>query len=648
MRRWKKPILFAITLVIVGLLITSSATSINSQRLLDDASTVQTFERALVREITAIDHASAYKLSSSVFRLAGSLAGTDIPVVDFMDTDEKSPGIASYFADIVVVVDIMYPGEFRSIGIKHSQDAGQSWLPEDDIYFFDFGFEFENELPVIDYDGVTGVYGSCLPVFSETETLTLRIPDINDIETMTGTIWESVEENYIHSLDVAGVANEYTPNPFCPGFILENTDDGADNYTYLLLWQDSMDSMMSISFVDPLPYDLGNVTCDVDLKAGRIYEVWEYTNYDNHSDGIFMDWCTLDGTNDWYEGSWGEKMLATEGINPDIKAHNETVLLVYEIDGDIICTHSSNGITFSTHNITDTPSETEQFPEVSIDADGNGACIFTKNGNLFISVSEDKGVTWSEPEQINDENGHAVEAYGCADIDRGFTVWTDDRNGDDDIYFDPVGIVSNPPNAPEIEGQTSGKPGTSYNYTFTSTDPDGDPISYYVDWGDNTNTEWFGPFASGTPQTKSHTWSVEGTYTIEAKTRDVYGAESNWSDPLIILIEEEPPELKITKPVRGVYINNEYRFPRFIRLPLIIGTLTIEVNATDKGSGIEKVEFYAGLFGTKLLGTDTSEPYNWTWERDRFRLIHIHILKVVAYDNAGNQEVKRMLVRRFL
>jgi len=341
-------------------------------------------------------------------------------------------------------------------------------------------------------------------------------------------------------------------------------------------------------------------------------------------------------------------MLATEGINPDIKAYNETVLLVYEIDGDIICTHSSNGVSFSTNNITNTSSETEQFPEVSIDADGNGACIFTKNGNLFISVSEDKGVTWSEPEQINDENGYAVEAYGCADIDRGFTVWTDDRNGDDDIYFDPVGVLSDPPNAPEIDGQTSGKPGTSYDYTFTSMDPDGDQISYYVDWGDNTNTGWFGPFASGTPQNKSHTWSTQGTYTILAKTRDVYGAESNWSDPLIILIEEGPPELKITKPVRGVYINDKYRFPRFIRLPLIIGTLTIEANATDEGSGIEKVEFYAGLFGNKLLGTDTIEPYNWTWERDRFRLIHIHTLKVVAYDNAGNKEVKSMLVRRFL
>jgi hypothetical protein len=648
MRSRKKPILFAITIVIMGLLITSTATSINFQKVLKDASTLQTFERALTYEIAAIEHTSAYKLSSSVYRSAGSLAGTDVPVVDFMDTDEKSPGIASHFADIAVVVDIMYPEEFRSIGIKHSQDAGQSWLPEDDIYIFDFGIEFENELPVIDYDGVTGAYGSCLPVFSKTETLTLTIPDINNIETMTGTIWESAEENYIHSLDVAGVANEYTPNQFCQGFILENTDDGANNYTYLLLWQDSTNSMRGISFVEPLPYDLGNVACDVDLEAGRIYEVWEYTNYDAHSDGIFMDWCTLDGTNDWYKDNWGELILETEGINPDIKAHNETVLLVYEINGDIICTHSSNGVSFSTHNITNTPGETEQFPEVSIDAAGNGACIFTKNGNLYISVSEDKGVTWSEPEQINDENGHAVEEYACADIDRGFTVWTDDRNGDDDIYFDPVGVANNPPNAPEIEGQTSGKTGTSYVYEFTSSDPDGDQVSYYIKWGDGHTTDWTSYQSSGTSYSESHTWDAEGEYTIEAKTRDIYGSESDWGDPLIILVEDEPPEVEICTPVRGLYINNKMIRPYLIRMALIIGDITIEVNATDKGSGIDRVEFYIGLLGNEFLGNDTTAPYNFTWERDRFRFFHMHILTIKAYDNAGNQEVKRRLVRRFL
>jgi len=72
------------------------------------------------------------------------------------------------------------------------------------------------------------------------------------------------------------------------------------------------------------------------------------------------------------------------------------------------------------------------------------------------------------------------------------------------------------------------------------------------------------------------------------------------------------------------------------------------VNASDSGSDIEKVEFYIGLLGTKLLGNDTEPPYTFNWTRDRIRLIHIHLLTIKAYDKAGNVAVKRMIVRKLL
>lgn len=88
-------------------------------------------------------------------------------------------------------------------------------------------------------------------------------------------------------------------------------------------------------------------------------------------------------------------------------------------------------------------------------------------------------------------------------------------------------IAGNPPNAPSIAGPTKGKVGNSYPYTFTSTDPDGDQVSYWVDWGDGTTPTWSAFQASGPPgYTKSHTWSLSGTYSIKAKAKDIYGAES--------------------------------------------------------------------------------------------------------------------------
>jgi parallel beta-helix repeat protein len=111
--------------------------------------------------------------------------------------------------------------------------------------------------------------------------------------------------------------------------------------------------------------------------------------------------------------------------------------------------------------------------------------------------------------------------------------------------------------------------------------------------------------------------------------------------------DEEPPLVEIIKPVKGLYINNKLIRSFLIRIPLIIGDMTIEVDATDNETEIQKVEFYAGLFGTKLLGNDTTAPYNFTLKRDRLRLIHIHILKVVAYDSVGNMASAKIIVRKF-
>ena len=90
--------------------------------------------------------------------------------------------------------------------------------------------------------------------------------------------------------------------------------------------------------------------------------------------------------------------------------------------------------------------------------------------------------------------------------------------------FTTEGLPHNPPNAPTITGPANGKVGTSYEYTFTSIDPDGDDIAEYtINWGDGPDENIIGPFASGAPQTKSHTWTSQGTFIIKAKAKDVNG-----------------------------------------------------------------------------------------------------------------------------
>ena len=92
------------------------------------------------------------------------------------------------------------------------------------------------------------------------------------------------------------------------------------------------------------------------------------------------------------------------------------------------------------------------------------------------------------------------------------------------LPWDVEGIPNEPPDAPIINGQTSGKTGVEYEYTFNTTDPEGDPIMYLIDWGDN-NTEWTEYSDSGEEITLKHTWNEEGEYTIKAKAKDIHGAE---------------------------------------------------------------------------------------------------------------------------
>ena len=90
--------------------------------------------------------------------------------------------------------------------------------------------------------------------------------------------------------------------------------------------------------------------------------------------------------------------------------------------------------------------------------------------------------------------------------------------------------LNQPPVSPTITGPVNGKKGQSYPYTFVSIDPAGNNVSFYIDWDDDTNTGWIGPYASGIEIVVNHTWDEQGTYAIKAKARgDVYGDESDWS-----------------------------------------------------------------------------------------------------------------------
>ncbi|MDX1798854.1 MAG: hypothetical protein R3255_09420, partial [Candidatus Lokiarchaeia archaeon] len=112
-----------------------------------------------------------------------------------------------------------------------------------------------------------------------------------------------------------------------------------------------------------------------------------------------------------------------------------------------------------------------------------------------------------------------------------FHIWTkdtsDNTNISDDYIFEIV--LGAPPEDPQINGPLSGKVDVSLTYKFSSIDPDGDDVLYYIEWGDGDIEEWIGPYESGEVISLDHTWITKGDYTIRARAKDTKDLKSDWS-----------------------------------------------------------------------------------------------------------------------
>jgi glutaredoxin len=111
-------------------------------------------------------------------------------------------------------------------------------------------------------------------------------------------------------------------------------------------------------------------------------------------------------------------------------------------------------------------------------------------------------------------------------------AWDQDQNtAEGQIWHFATSVNPNhPPSTPTITGPAKGKPGTTYKFTISATDPDTvDTLYAFVDWGDNTTSGWVGPFDSGETFAINHAWAEKGTFNVRAKVKDDHGAESDWA-----------------------------------------------------------------------------------------------------------------------
>jgi len=111
--------------------------------------------------------------------------------------------------------------------------------------------------------------------------------------------------------------------------------------------------------------------------------------------------------------------------------------------------------------------------------------------------------------------------------------------------FTTMSDSNHPPNKPIIYYENN-------TLFVNATDIDNDDLMYFIDWGDG-NSEETGYYPPGETVEINHTYTWPGVYYILVKVIDIHYAESDWSDPYEIIIENNPPQVPdIDGPSSGV------------------------------------------------------------------------------------------------
>ena len=141
-----------------------------------------------------------------------------------------------------------------------------------------------------------------------------------------------------------------------------------------------------------------------------------------------------------------------------------------------------------------------------------------------------------------------------------FTTKSRRNNPSDDLPRDnyyPENVIvdeiveNNPPEIPEAPVLPAYpavlESGVLYTFIVSSYDVDNEKIRFMFNWGDGTNSNWSDYVLSNETVEMTHTWQKVGSYNIKVRSGDENGSNSEWSEPINIIITIRPiAEFNIT------------------------------------------------------------------------------------------------------
>ena len=422
----------------------------------------------------------------------------------------------------------------REIVIAPSFDNGLTWdLDIAGIFPNDGGY---NTLPALDFRSGLTAYGTWVMVEPNGITPIARFEDMSDPEGGEGWVYWAPDwsDNFeeigpFYSTDVAcydGPLNE-EPDVFWGVATwtgkLKNLEYDVDFDNGIFLIYFSGEYIIITWF--PAIEGVYNIVSDIDQSNGMMYWAYEVYNPQTKINDLWVMYITME---EWFDGeSFHIWEIEGPAANPAIMAANGIVNVVFESEGDLKCLYSvDKAETIYVSTIAESEDE-ELYPDIT----GNGLeaiCAFNKNNNLYIAKTTDGGITWEVDEtSINDIIGSVAYEYHCINLLNYRAFWTDTRNGVEAVYSD---YLLPPPEIPIISGPSSGKRNIEYDFNLRTTHQSGLDVWYWIDWGDDNNSGWLGPYQSGFEITVSHTWLTREVFNIKARVKDEKEIYSNWAE----------------------------------------------------------------------------------------------------------------------
>ena len=236
--------------------------------------------------------------------------------------------------------------------------------------------------------------------------------------------------------------------------------------------------------------------------------------------------------------------------------------------------------------------DTIQFTDLSTDSDGTVVSWSWDFGDS--QTSTDQNPTHSYPEN----NTYTVS----------LTV-TDDDGATDTIQKD-VTVLNRDPIA-DADGPYSGSVGENITFDGSgSYDPDGNIVSWEWDFGDTT---------TGSGETTTHAYSSPGDYTV---TLTVTDDDSGVDTDTTTVHVNYSPVVTVTYPNGGETLN---------------GIENITAVASDSDGTVVLVTFYYSDDGINwnLIDSDTTSPYEVSWDTRRVLNNTTYLIKAVAQDDLG-------------